>query len=165
MALSVPSPADLAALKGEQLDPDQYATIQTYLQIATDIVSLSTRVTENPPADSAIGRLFKWAILDVAWYIGTSLEERDAMFSPFSTERIGSYSYSKAMSAAKSGESLLGAPFFNVLRQFLEDDDEYGNWGGISLTTMSVMAETLPEYVNPISAEERAAALIDHYGR
>ena len=96
MALSVPLVSDLLAFKQEQYDESLQVPMQTHLQIATDILSLATGVTTDPPSDTPLGRMFQFAILDLAWYIGTSLEERDALYSPFSSERIGSYCVDEA---------------------------------------------------------------------
>lgn len=150
MALSVPLVSDLLAFKQEQYDEAMQVPIQMHLQIATDMLSLATGVTEDLPADTPLGRLFRIAILDLAWYIGTSMEERDAMFSPFSSERIGSYSYSKAMAAARSGQAL-GVPFFDMVVQMLADDEQYAtaDTSTILLTTSKVVSDTWDDHINP----------------
>jgi hypothetical protein len=148
MALSVPLVSDLLAFKQEQYDESLQVPMQTHLQIATDIMSLATGVTEDLPADTPLGRLFRIAILDLAWYIGTSLEERDAMFSPFSSERIGSYSYSKAMSAARTGASL-GVPFFDMVVALIADSSVGDEAGSILLTTAQVMPTVWSEHLSP----------------
>ena len=149
MALSVPLVSDLLAFKQEQYDESMQVPMQTHLQIATDILSLATGITTDPPSGTPIGRMFQFAILDLAWYIGTSMEERDAMFSPFSSERIGSYSYQRSTTAARTGEPV-GVPFFDMVVKMVADDEQYGSadTSTILLTTSQVMPTTWDAHVN-----------------
>lgn len=86
------------------LDEEQFATAEFTLRQATDAVWQHTQITEYP-ADPQLSRILKYAILELATWLQTQAENRDEINSPFSSERIGSYSYSKVAQAAKSQDS------------------------------------------------------------
>jgi len=113
MALTVPDIERFETYKGETFDPTEYPAVEEHLQAATDLMELATGIHTDFPLNTLEYRTMERGILDAAWYIGTSLEDRDAMFSPFSTERIGSYSYSKMAGAAASKVDT-GIPFFDL---------------------------------------------------
>lgn len=121
-----PTPEDLAKWKGlesvEELDAPTEAVAQ-HLRLAAALFILATDLTTVPDPNTPIGEIVQAGVLDMAWYIGTSMEDRDAMFSPFSSERIGSYSYSKAARAVSNGDST-GVPFFDLALKYFGRDDE-----------------------------------------
>ena len=121
-----PSVQELADWKGVSVEEEfgtELASVETHLKLAAALFLLASDLTTIPPANTSIGILVRHGILDMAWYIGTSLEDRDAMFSPFSSERIGSYSYSKAARAVSNKEET-GVPFFDLALKYLGRDDE-----------------------------------------
>jgi hypothetical protein len=97
MALDLPSPSEFSDHKDSM--PDGIA-----LQRASDLFALATGVTDTP-SDPFEQRLIKTAVLDMAWYLQTRQEDAEAEFSPFSSERIGSYSYNKITQAAQAGDA------------------------------------------------------------
>ena len=104
MALTLPNPEDLQAyING--------LTEEEAIQQAMDLFVLATGLdaTSSPTED----RIVRLAVLDMAWAIRERHEDREAEFSPFNSERIGSYSYSKAAKAITSGQST-GVPNFDM---------------------------------------------------
>lgn len=117
-----PSPEELAAWKGldsvDELDaPVGY--VQTHLQLAAALFLLASDITEAPDPASPLGLVVRAGVLDMAWNIGTSMEDRDAQFSPFSSESIGSYRYSKMQQKVSAGEET-GVPFFDQALKWIE---------------------------------------------
>lgn len=108
MALELPTPADLDQLQNVGLTQQQ-ALVQ-----AADLFTLATGVSDTP-SDPFEKRLVRDAILQMAWALRARQEDLEAVFSPFSTERIGSYSYSKMVenwhSAARTKTT--GVPLFD----------------------------------------------------
>lgn len=119
--LMVPTPGDFVLWKGlsseDELDAPE-ANVKLFLQLATDLLVLATGITEAPDPNTPVGRIVRSGICDMAWYIGTSLESRDEQFSPFSSERIGSYSYSK-MATSVGTKTETGVPFFDLAVKYL----------------------------------------------
>jgi hypothetical protein len=72
------------------------------LQRSTDLKAASAEIDEYP-TDEVNARIVKTGILAMAYAIFVRTDTKDAAYSPFSSERIGSYSYSKMQSAAKEG--------------------------------------------------------------
>lgn len=102
--LELPLPAELDALE-EGLDET------TAIQMAADLFTMATGVTDQP-TDPMQQRIIKYAILEMAWALTVRHEDMEAIFSPFSGERIGSYSYTKAINAVATG-SKTGVPMFD----------------------------------------------------
>lgn len=119
MPLTPPSANDLAEFqREEEFDVDDLPFINMHLQAATDMMEIATRIHDDFAPNTLERRVMDRGILDMAWQIGTSLEDRDAMFSPFSSERIGSYSYSKMAGAISKGVKT-GVPFFDLAVEYL----------------------------------------------
>jgi hypothetical protein len=112
MSLSLPTPDDLNSHK-EGVDE------ATALQRAADLFVIATGVTENP-TDPIEVRLIKTAILDMAWFLQEDHENREAQFSPFSSERIGSYSYTKMQAAVRAGD-VTGVSGFDQAVDYFND--------------------------------------------
>ncbi len=123
MPLTVPSTDLLAAFQHEEAVEDADWAAEA-LQMATDLLSLATGLEEDP-ADPTARRIARWGILDMAWYLLASHEDKEAVFSPFSSERIGSYSYQKASNAARAGE-LTGVSWFDRAAELLGLDTSGG---------------------------------------
>lgn len=104
MALLLPTPDQLEAYK-------QGINDQEALQLAADLFTVATGVTENP-TDPMEARLVNYAVMEMAWYLQVNHEDLEAEFSPFSSERIGSYSYSKMTTAVQKGIAT-GVPAFD----------------------------------------------------
>jgi hypothetical protein len=114
MALVLPTPQDLVDYKEGPDDAEA-------LQRAGDLFTLATGIT-NTPTDPLALRLIEAAILEMAWYLQTNHEDLEAEFSPFSSERIGSYSYSKMQQAAAQGIKT-GVPAFDIAVAYFATKD------------------------------------------
>lgn len=93
--LVTPTPEELAEFKGIGLDEFDAPLEQValFLQISADLLLLRTSIKKAPDPDTPLGRMVSWGIMDLAWYLGTMQDQWTSMFSPFSSERIGSYAY------------------------------------------------------------------------
>jgi len=68
---------------------------------------------EEYPEDLQLARLAKYGILDMADKIYLSQPYKEASISPFQSETIGSYSYSRLTQAVKKGDST-GVMWFDM---------------------------------------------------
>lgn len=110
MALTPPDTGDLAEFMGVS-ERDLDARADMMLQQATDLMEMATGLEAYPAA--LVGRVMLNGIKDMAWALLVGLENRAEQFSPFSSERIGSYSYQKAAAAVIQGEAT-GVPLFDM---------------------------------------------------
>lgn len=114
--LLTPSIEEFAGWRGfediEEFDAPT-ANVETHLRLAASLFYLATQISNVPAPETALGAVIRAGIFDMAWFIGTSQETREEQFSPFSSERIGSYNYSKAYRAASNQEET-GVPFFDL---------------------------------------------------
>lgn len=105
MALTVPSLDRLARhLRADSVEEAGWAveTAQDELQQATDLMAVATHLTVLP-TDEVGARMVERGILAMAHALLVRGDDRDKEYNIFSSERIGSYSYSKAQSGEKSG--------------------------------------------------------------
>lgn len=135
MALTVPTSADLEGYK-DDLSNDEA------IERAADLFVMATGVKDTP-TDPLEARLVKHAILEMAWYLQTAHEDAEATFSPFTSERIGSYSYQKA-SAAVSASKSTGIAAFDAAVDYFTDQALGG--GVISMQAENVFT---PGYHEP----------------
>lgn len=120
MALQPPTIQELEAFRREEYpDGSQEETWAAgTLQEATDALWSVTGLEEYP-ADARAQRLVKYAIMDLTLWLESQKEHRDEINSPFSGERIGSYSYTK-MQSAKRGEET-GIYWLDLLFKYLRN--------------------------------------------
>ena len=109
MPLVLPTPEELDAHKVE-------VTSEQALQQASDLFTIATGISDQP-TDLMEQRLVKQAILDMAWFLQDDHENFEAKTSPFSSERIGSYSYVKSQ-AQKKLET--GVPGFDAAVEYFK---------------------------------------------
>lgn len=129
MALEVPDTEDLR-VHMHQTEP--FSSIETEwaeyaLQHATDLAEVGTGWSETP-TNELHARLLNVGILSMAHMLYvTGGEDREALYSPYSSERLGSYSYTKAQSAVTSGKPT-GVPEFDYIVDLARslDTDEGG---------------------------------------
>ena len=94
--LMIPTLEEFADFKGFddvdyfEVSPDQ---LNLFLRMSADLLILRTGLKKAPDANTPLGRIVSYGIMDLAWFLGTSQDEWTSMYSPFSSERIGSYSY------------------------------------------------------------------------
>lgn len=121
--LLIPTPHELADFKGldiEDLGASE-SQVSLFLRLAADLLILRTGLKTAPSADSPVGRITSYGIMDLAYYLGTVQDEWTSMFSPFSSERIGSYSYSKTTSDVAEKRDILDSPLFNEAVKWLSE--------------------------------------------
>lgn len=116
MALTVPEIAELALFMNVATveDPRGYMALQQ----ATVLMGTTLGLTEDYTGDSDGAQLMKWGILDMAWNLLVSYDNREELYTPYTSERVGSYSYSKIVNATSKGE-LTGVPFFDQAIAYL----------------------------------------------
>lgn len=75
------------------------------LEWAIDLFYIATGI-ETMPLDPRESRIITRAIYQMAWYLKEDHANREAHMSGFSSERIGSYSYSVAQKSVLEGNSM-----------------------------------------------------------
>ena len=111
--LILPSEMDLENYREGPSDEDS-------LQHAADLFSMATGITQQEQLASPLERrIVKIAILEMAWALTTRHEDKEAEFSPFTSERIGSYSYSKMQTAVSQGDKTGVDSFDEAVAYFL----------------------------------------------
>jgi hypothetical protein len=114
------------------------------LQRATDLMQVATGLEEDPEDELAL-RLMTTGILAQAHAIFiTGGPDREALYSPYSSERLGSYSYSKAQQAVVAGLPT-GVPEFDFAVNYLTQGDE-DNPGPISASAEHVWRQPIADY-------------------
>lgn len=122
MALTPPTVEDLGNFRNEPFaDGPETTQAESVLQGATDAVWVHTGL-ENDFEDVRKQRILKNAICDLSLWLLAQAEHRDEINSPFSGERIGSYSYQKMMQA-KQGEET-GIFWLDLLFQMLNNPED-----------------------------------------
>lgn len=119
MALTPPDVDDLRLhmQKQDQFstsgDPSEEDFAEDALRRATNLMQLATEL-DTEPEDTLEVEILREGILAMAHMILiTGGEDREAMYAPYSSERIGSYSYSKAAAAVASATQT-GVPEFDI---------------------------------------------------
>lgn len=103
--LAAPTVADLAQFTGRGNDSFSAFADQTLAQ-ATLLFSLITHRTAYPD-DPALAALAKNAIMEMASRMYLEQGYAETLASPFQSETIGSYSYSKSLTATKAQNGLM----------------------------------------------------------
>jgi hypothetical protein len=111
MSIAPPTVGDLAAFTGRpsntfgEFAPEALSQATLLFLIATELIDY--------PSDTNLAALAKNGILDMADSIYLSQPYKQTMSSPFQSESIGSYSYSKMTKAVKKGDST-GVAWFDM---------------------------------------------------
>lgn len=116
MALTPPTPDEYGQFLNSEIPETDTEFIEDVLVRATDAFWVFTGITSTPD-DPQVARLVRYAILDLSAWLVTQSENRDEINSPFSSERIGSYSYSKMVAAKEDGTS--GIYWLDLFFQYL----------------------------------------------
>lgn len=118
MAVTLPDPEDLDQFTlgaSEVFDDDAKFMA---LQMAGDLLYIATGVTEDPTDEYTL-RILGWGLMDMAFKILITRENQTEIYGPYSSETIGSYSYSKqALSAIQQGLAT-GVEWFDLLVKLL----------------------------------------------
>lgn len=126
--------ADFATKEVDEFD-EEYAN--THIAQASILLRIATCLNE-PPSDPFKLELWKNAVLDMALKLDITSKYRSAKYSPFSSETIGSYSYSIALTKIKEGADT-GAMWFDLAVIQLGVCDVMGNTGAHSSGGIEVM--------------------------
>jgi hypothetical protein len=111
MSLTPPTVADLANFTGRASSSfGDFAT--EALTQATLLFYLATDL-DNYPTDINLANLAKYGILDMADSLYLSQPYKESTASPFQSETIGSYSYSRLTSSVKKGNAT-GVTWFDL---------------------------------------------------
>lgn len=131
--LPIPTVAELAAfkLRPATFYSEPYA-LQAMAQAAL-LLMLRTGISEMPENESE-ATLAKYAIMDLGNQIYLEAPYDEILAKPFSSETIGSYSYSKSAQAARNGETTGSMWFDLAISQLSALDGSYDvNSGSISM--------------------------------
>lgn len=130
--LSIPSVSDLASFKGKSENFYSSYAEQALMQAAL-LLSIRTGLTAMPE-DESEATLARYAIMDLANKIYLEAPYDEILAKPFSSESIGSYSYSKSAQAARKGDDS-GSMWFELALERLGnvDGDFEVNSGSISM--------------------------------
>lgn len=101
--------ADFVTREEDEFDPTRALT---YITQASFLLELATCLNE-PPTDQKQLKLWKYAVLDMAMKLYIGADFLTQKWSPFSSESIGSYSYSIAQSKIQNGEQT-GSNWFDM---------------------------------------------------
>jgi hypothetical protein len=93
------------------------------LQRATDLMEMATGIHEDPEDELAY-RVMQNGIMSMGHAIyAVSGEDAEALYSPFQSERLGSYSYSK-MQQAVQDRGVTGVPAFDQAVKYFQGLDQ-----------------------------------------
>ena len=113
MALTLPDPEDLDQFTQGASDIfDDDAKFVAFQQ-AADLFYVATGVSTDPTDEYAL-RILKWGLMDMAFKILITRENQTEINSPYSSETIGSYSYTKQALAAIQQGLLTGVQWFDI---------------------------------------------------
>lgn len=104
MPLIPPTYEDYTDFINEEFPSDMIIRIEDMLVQATDAFWVFTGLSDYP-SDPQAARVTRYAIMDLTAWLIAQHENRAEINSPFTSERIGSYSYSKMQAAKSDGDS------------------------------------------------------------
>jgi hypothetical protein len=117
VALTVPDESQLEDFTGDLWSNiETLANIDALLEQATDLMFIAVGLTEDP-VDAQELRITQNGILAMAEALARTQETRAEGFGPFSSERIGSYSYTKLAQSIKQGQPT-GVFWFDQARDY-----------------------------------------------
>jgi hypothetical protein len=135
------------------------------LQQATDLFFIATELEEDPTDETSL-RIMNMGITELAYALFVQSEDKAAMYSPFSSERIGSYSYSKVANALMKAE-MTGIPMFDLAVQYFRGGADGGD-GVITMRAEDVFAQPYLDF-EPTNRDALFRHLLDEsstpYGR
>jgi hypothetical protein len=130
--LQAPSVIEMAQFKGKTSEFYSVFAEQALIQAAL-LLSIRTGLTDFPENESE-ATLAKYAIMDLANQIYLESPYDEILAKPFSSESIGSYSYSKSAQAARRGDETGSMWFDLAVSQLSALDGSYEvNSGSISV--------------------------------
>lgn len=128
---------DLATFATKEVDEFDEEYANTHIAQASILLRVATCLSD-PPTDPFKLELWKSAVLDMALKLDITSNYRSAKYSPFSSETIGSYNYSIALTKIKEGADT-GVMWFDIAIAQLGMCDVMGNTGAHSSGGIEVM--------------------------
>lgn len=113
----LPTAADLVTFSHGETDVFTVDERNQAIDMASVLLWLATDL-EHYTGDATVDKIIKWGILDQAWCLLLHTENKTAQASGFSSERIGSYSYSIAQGRIASGQDT-GCGWFDTAVKLL----------------------------------------------
>lgn len=124
MSLTPPSVSDLETHAHYDTGSLNVTWAGDVLQIATDLFQIATGI-DDTPTDTFEKRMYTLGVLAMAHALYVRFGDREAIYSPFSSERLGSYSYSIASAKSNNSPITTGVDLFDfVVNWFLRDVDD-----------------------------------------
>lgn len=143
----------------DEEDPEVKAA-EYKLQEATDAFFVLTALTEEPD-DPQLARIYQYAVCDLARWLQDQFEVSEEINSPFTGERIGSYSYQKqqALKAAREGHET-GIYWLDLALNLFRDMSGGGSM--ISVSSEDVMYPDVSNYETLRWMERHGVVLPDY---
>lgn len=119
MALSVPTETQLLNhMRAQAFDTDLTdGWVLDTLQQATDLMFIATNLSADP-IDPTTFRIMQTGILAMGHALLVQEDDKAAIYSPFQTEHVGSYTYTKMVAVVAAGAPT-GVPWFDTAVRFL----------------------------------------------
>lgn len=105
---------DFSMNETDRFDGDQK---DNAIQQAADLLFIATGLDEDP-TDARTARIVNYAILAMAWKLLDVTDNTTEINSPFQSETIGSYSYSKMLASISQG-LMTGVSWFDIAVKML----------------------------------------------
>jgi hypothetical protein len=156
MALTLPDPEELDQFTQGASDIFSDDAKFVAFQQAADLFYVAAGITDDPTDEYAL-RILKWGLMDMAYKILITRENQAEIYSPYSSETIGSYTYSKMLSAIQAGLRT-GVEWFDIALSLLTGA---ANTGAMSVSSEHVFTEP---YCEPSLAEQYQRQRPDVYG-
>jgi hypothetical protein len=127
MSLTLPGADELDDFSHQETDRFDEDQKDFSIQQAADLLFIATGLDEDP-TDARTARIVNYAILAMSWKLLDVTDNTTEINSPFQSETIGSYSYSKMMAAISTGQ-ITGVAWFDIAVKFLlGGTDDSGVW-------------------------------------
>lgn len=159
----VPTPEDFDVFisMDDSVDATDWSSDQKLwlLRSAADLMLLATDMANGAPvpdSNSPLGRLINNGIKDMAYYLGSTFDDRSAQqYSPFTSEKIGEYSYSKALKSVVDKKDT-GVSFFDsAVRYYQSWQPNSSTSGQFAVSTEQVFKSGFCEYEEQLRRDSR----------
>lgn len=127
------------------------------VRAASDLMILATGMgngTDAPDPDSPLGRVVNNGILDMAFSLVSSFDDRAAQqYSPFASEHLGSYSYSRFITTITSKQATGVQLFDQAVALFNAQNSDNSTNGQFAHNSEMVFSNNFADYENSIRAD------------
>jgi len=161
VGFQLPSPADFDTFVelDDSADVSDWTSAQKVWLIrqAADLMLLATGMDDGAPvavSDTPLGRMVFNGILDMAFYLGSSFDDRSAQqYSPFASERIGEYSYSKFITSITNKQGTGVTLFDNAVTYYLSKQSGNQDNGQFAHSSEDVFATNFKDYEREVRSD------------